>query len=360
MRRALELAKRGTGHVAPNPLVGAVIVRDGRVLGEGWHALYGKQHAERNAIDNCNMRGNDARGATIYVTLTPCCHTGKQPPCTDAIVRAGIARVVIGSNDPNPLVAGKSEAALERNGVVVERGVLEKACDEINRPFFHFITTRTPYVVMKYAMTLDGKIACHTGLSRWVSGPAARRRVHETRKRLSAVMVGIGTVLADDPLLTCRVDGGRNPVRIVCDSQLRTPLSSRIVATAGAVTTIVACCCADRGAAAALENAGVGVVQVRPDAHGHLDLRELMAVLGRCNIDSVLLEGGAKLNWAAMEAQVVNEVHAYIAPKLFGGRNAPSPLAGLGVFNPDAAFTLSDIRVERVGDDLLVRGLVRC
>ena len=344
--------------MAPNPLVGAVVVQDGRVLGEGWHACFGEQHAERNALDDCAARGVDTHGATLYVTLTPCCHTGKQPPCTDAILGAGIARVVVGSDDPNPLVAGKSEALLARNGVSVERGVLKEACDEINRPFFHFITTQTPYVVMKYAMTLDGKIACRTGLSRWVSGPAARRRVHETRKRLSAVMVGVGTVAADDPLLTCRLDDGRDPLRIVCDSRLRIPASSRIVATAGEIPTIVACCQPDRKAATALEAAGVEILQIAPDEHGHPDLEELMAALGRRGIDSVLLEGGARLNWAAVETRIVDEVHAYIAPKLFGGSDAPSPLGGLGVPDPDSAFTLSDVRVEHLGEDLLVKGLV--
>ena len=226
MRMALELAKRGMGRTSPNPMVGAVIVRDGQVIGQGWHARCGDLHAERSALKNCT---EDPAGATMYVTLEPCCHQGRQPPCTEAVLAAGIARVVVGSDDPNPLVAGKGIGILRRAGVTVETGVLKEACDDLNRVFFHYIRTGRPYVVMKYAMTLDGKIATRTGASRWITGEAARRRVHEDRHRYSAIMAGVGTVLADDPLLTCRMEGGRNPIRVICDTHLRTPLTSRIV-----------------------------------------------------------------------------------------------------------------------------------
>ena len=212
MRRALHLAERGIGQVNPNPLVGAVIVRDGRTLGEGWHERYGGPHAERNALGHCV---GSPEGATLYVNLEPCCHTGRNPPCTDAILESGIRRVVVGSLDPNPLVAGRGISLLREKGIEVVIGILKEESDAINAPFFHYIRTGTPYVVLKYAMTLDGKIASRTGASRWITGEAARERVHQDRGRYAAVMVGIGTVLADDPLLTCRIEGGRSPLRII-------------------------------------------------------------------------------------------------------------------------------------------------
>ena len=225
MRRALELAQRGRGWVSPNPVVGAVIVRDdGTVIGEGWHEKYGDLHAERNALKHCM---EPPAGATMYVTLEPCCHHGRQPPCTDAILEAGIRRVVVGSGDPNPMVAGKGIRILREHGVEVTEGVLRDACNAVNEIFFHFIQTNTPYVVMKYAMTLDGKIAAWTGESKWITGEEARAHVHALRGRLFGIMCGVGTVLADDPLLTCRLPGTRDPVRIICDTHLRTPLTSR-------------------------------------------------------------------------------------------------------------------------------------
>lgn len=220
MRLALELAERGRGWTNPNPMVGAVIVKDGRVIGEGYHHRCGALHAEREAFAACR---ESPAGATLYVTLEPCCHHGRQPPCTEAILEAGISRVVVGSGDPNPLVAGKGLDILRAHGAEVETGVLQPECDALNAVFFHYIRTRQPYVVMKYAMTLDGKIATRTGASRWITGEKARERVHQDRRRYAAIMAGVGTVLADDPLLTCRMEGGRNPVRVICDTHLRTP-----------------------------------------------------------------------------------------------------------------------------------------
>jgi len=215
-------------------MVGAVLVKDGEIIGQGWHTRCGELHAEREALKACTQ---SPAGATLYVTLEPCCHQGRQPPCTQAILDAGIARVVVGSDDPNPLVAGEGLNILREHGIEVEIGVCKEACDALNQVFFHFITTRRPYMVLKYAMTMDGKIATRTGASQWVTGEAARRRVHEDRHRYRAIMAGVGTVLADDPLLTCRMEGGRNPIRVICDTQLRTPLESQIVRTAGEVPT---------------------------------------------------------------------------------------------------------------------------
>lgn len=354
MRMALELAGRGAGRTSPNPMVGAVIVKDGRVIGEGFHERCGEAHAERNALAHCT---ESPAGATMYVTLEPCCHQGRQPPCTDAILEAGIARVVVGSDDPNPLVAGKGIDILRRAGVEVETGVLKAECDALNYVFFHYITTGLPYVVMKYAMTLDGKIATYSGKSKWITGEAAREQVHRDRARYSAIMAGVGTVLADDPMLNCRVEGGRDPVRVICDSHLRTPLTSRIVASAREIPTILAAVSADKEAAAPYEAAGCRVWML-PERSGRPDLAELMRRLGAEGIDSVLLEGGGTLNWTALESGIVNRVQAYIAPKLFGGTGAKSPVGGQGVEEPARAVRLRDLSVRRLGEDILLEGEV--
>lgn len=238
MRRAIVLAKKGEGWCHPNPLVGAVIVKDGRIIGEGYHERYGDLHAERNAIRNLK---ESAAGAAIYVTLEPCCHHGKQPPCTEAIISSGIRKVFIGSRDPNPLVSGKGAEFLRQHGVEVVEDFLRDECDELNPVFFHYITTKRPYVTMKYAMTIDGKIATKTGRSKWITGGDARERVHEMRHAAMGIMAGIGTVLQDDPLLNCRIQGGKSPVRIICDSRLRIPLDSQIVRSAKEYRTIVSC-----------------------------------------------------------------------------------------------------------------------
>ena len=352
MRLALELAERGRGWTNPNPMVGAVIVKDGRVIGEGYHHRCGGLHAEREAFAACT---ESPAGATLYVTLEPCCHHGRQPPCTEAILEAGISRVVVGSGDPNPLVAGKGLSFLRAHGVEVETGVLQKECDALNHVFFHYIRTTRPYVVMKYAMTLDGKIATRTGASQWITGESARERVHQDRHRYAAIMAGVGTVLADDPLLTCRMEGGRNPVRVICDTHLRTPLDSQIVRTAREVPTILAC--TDGARRAPYEAAGCRVF-VLPERDGHVDLSVLMERLGAAEIDSVLLEGGGTLNWAALESGIVQRVQAYIAPKLFGGKDAKSPVAGLGVELPAQAVKLKNTTVTQIGEDFLLEGEV--
>ena len=352
MRQAVALARRGTGWTAPNPLVGAVVVKDGKVIGRGYHARCGGLHAERAALADCTV---SPQGATMYVTLEPCCHQGRQPPCTDAILTAGIARVVVGSDDPNPLVAGKGLEILRRGGVEVVSGVLREACDALNPVFFHFIRTKRPYVVMKYAMTMDGKIATRTGASRWITGEAARRRVHRDRHRYTAIMAGVGTVLADDPMLNCRIKGGKNPVRIICDTHLRTPLTSQIVRTAGEIPTILATC-AEPSLYGPYLDAHCQVWTL-PERDGHVDLDALMDRLGSGGIDSVLLEGGGTLNWAALESGIVQRVQAYVAPKLFGG-DAKSPVEGQGVALPDQAVALKNTRISRVGEDILLESEV--
>ena len=354
MALALQLAEHGQGWTNPNPMVGAVIVKNGRVIGQGWHTRCGALHAEREALNRCT---ESPQGATLYVTLEPCCHHGRQPPCTDAILDAGIRRVVVGSQDPNPLVAGKGLDILRSRGVEVTTGVLQAKCDALNRVFFHYIRTKRPYVVMKFAMTLDGKIATRTGASQWITGQEARDRVHRARGCYSAIMVGVGTVLADDPLLTCRVEGFRNPVRVICDTHLQTPLNSQIVRTAGNVPTILAVGSVEPRLTAPYEEAGCQVWTL-PERDGHIDLSVLMRRLGAAEIDSVLLEGGGTLNWAALECQIVQKVQAYIAPKLFGGRDAKSPVAGLGIEFPAQAVTLKNTTVTQIGMDFLLEGEV--
>ncbi|MCI8814554.1 MAG: bifunctional diaminohydroxyphosphoribosylaminopyrimidine deaminase/5-amino-6-(5-phosphoribosylamino)uracil reductase RibD [Lachnospiraceae bacterium] len=350
MRMALALAQKGMGWTSPNPMVGAVIVKDGRVIGKGYHEKYGQPHAERNALASCT---EDPRGATMYVTLEPCCHYGKQPPCVDAILEAGIRRVAVGSADPNPLVGGKGVGILREHGVSVTEDVLREACDGLNQVFFHYIQTGYPFAVMKYAMTMDGKIAAYTGASKWVTGEAAREHVQSQRHRFRSIMVGVGTVLADDPLLTCRMEGGRNPIRVICDSHLRTPLTSQLVQTARQASTVIATCCPDREKQAAYREAGCSVWQMQ-ERNGRVDLKELMKRLGQENIDSVLVEGGGTLNWAALKSGVIQRVQVYIAPKLFGGQTAKTPVEGQGFPVPSEAVLLKNSAVTRLGEDFLI------
>lgn len=359
MREALELAKKGLGYVSPNPLVGAVIVRGGVIIGRGWHKKYGDLHAERNAFADCERRGIDCSGSDMYVTLEPCCHHGKQPPCTEAVISHGIKRIFIGSADPNPLVAGKGVKILRDHGIEVIENVLRDECDSINEIFFHYITTRRPFVTMKYAMTADGKIACYTGDSKWITGEAARMNVQHERMRHTAIMVGIGTVLADDPMLTCRAVNSRDPIRIICDTHLRIPVDCNIVRTANEVRTLIACCAPDSARKAALEYAGCEIIEV-PEKDGHTDLRELMRILGEdMTIDSILLEGGGELNWSALSAGIVNKVHTYIAPKIFGGTKAKSPVSGIGSAHPSEAFVLETTRISEFGEDILIESKVK-
>ncbi|MCI1327670.1 MAG: bifunctional diaminohydroxyphosphoribosylaminopyrimidine deaminase/5-amino-6-(5-phosphoribosylamino)uracil reductase RibD [Lachnospiraceae bacterium] len=379
MERAIALAEKGEGWCHPNPKVGAVIVKDGRVIGEGYHAKYGELHAERNAIASLK---ESAEGADLYVTLEPCCHYGKTPPCTEAIIENKIGRVIVGSRDPNPKVAGGGVRALREAGVEVIEDFMREECDRLNPVFFHYITTGRPYVVMKYAMTLDGKIATKTGASRWITGEESRMAVQQLRHALMGIMVGIGTVVADDPMLNCRLENGRSPIRIVTDSGLNIPLESKIAKSARDYKTIVACALPELPEGEILDGdtprsdpasarlrdvleTGIRVVNV-PDP-GSLENREpgvfegcrtdlaaLMDFLGKEGIDSVLLEGGGTLNESALRAGIVDEVRAFVAPKIFGGK-APTPVGGGGVAVPDKADRMKFCGMEQYGDDVMLR-----
>ena len=363
MRRAIELAKKGSGHVNPNPLVGAVIVRAGEIIGEGYHECYGQLHAERNAIANAKKRGNSLEGSTIYVTLEPCCHYGKTPPCTEAIIEEKIARVVVGSDAPNPLVSGKGFQMLREKGIEVIPHFLKEECDAMNHVFFHYIRTGTPYVAMKYAMTMDGKIACYTGDSKWVTGEESRAHVQTLRNHYKGIMAGIGTVLADDPMLNCRIEGGRDPIRIIADSHLRIPIDSQLVRTAGQQPLIVACLPdADEEKAAQLQEKGVEVLRIpgvttadiTEEQKEVISLPVLMKELGARKIDGILLEGGGQLNESALQAGIVDRIYCYIAPKIFGGAQAKTPVEGQGLTRAADAWQFNRIGMQEFGQDILL------
>lgn len=357
MKLALELAKKGSGFVNPNPMVGAVIVKNHVIIGQGYHEQYGGPHAERNALADCT---ESLQGATLYVTLEPCCHQGKTPPCTEAVIQSGVARVVVGTPDPNPVMAGKSIGLLRAHHIQVDVGILEDECRALIKTFAKYITTKTPYVMMKYAMTMDGKIAACTGKSKWITGQEARLHVYKTRNQYTAIMIGVGTVLCDDPLLTCRLEHVRssNPVRIICDTNLRTPLSSQIMQTADQARTIIAICTDDKARHRPYEEKGCQILVIGKSG-GHVNLAELMSVLGGMGIDSILLEGGSTLNWSALEQRIVDGVQAYIAPKIFGGGTAKSPVGGQGIGAPEAAFYLTGSSVRQLGEDYLIESEVR-
>ena len=356
MKRAIELAKQGVGWTAPNPLVGAVVVKNGRVIGEGYHRKYGELHAERNALAACT---EDPAGATLYVTLEPCCHYGKTPPCTEIIIEKKIAKVVIGSRDPNPKVAGKGARILREHGIEVVEDYMRETCDALNPVFFHYITTKTPYVVLKFAMTLDGKIATRTGASKWITGEAARNHVHQLRSRYAGILAGIGTVLADDPMLNCRIDRAHQPLRIILDSHLRIPMGSRLVRSAKEYPLLIVCNESTRDREEGtnriqkLEEAGAKVWTL-PEKNGHPDLNVLMQRLGEEKIDSVLIEGGGTVNEAALKAHIVHHVYAYIAPKIFGGEDAKTPVEGSGIRLPQECANLRLAKITVLLNDMLL------
>lgn len=358
MKRAIELAKSAIGHTSPNPMVGCVVVKDGRIISEACHERYGEFHAERNALIRCK---EDTKGAELYVTLEPCCHYGKTPPCTEIIIEKGISKVYVGSLDSNPMVAGKGIEILKNAGIEVETGILEEECIKMNEVFFHYIKDKKPFVAMKYAMTLDGKIAAVTGDSKWITNEFSRKHAHYLRKIYSGIMVGINTVLADDPTLNCRIEDGVNAVRIILDSKLRIPLDSNIVKTAKEIRTIVAYNSNNIGnnlqRVIELKDKGIELIDI--PGNGRIDMNRLIKKLGELRLDSILVEGGAEINSAALKAGIVNKVYAYIAPKLITGALAKSPVGGDGIELMKDAINLCDVSVCTLeGGDILVEGYV--
>lgn len=360
MHRALDLASQAVGRVSPNPAVGAVIVQDGQIVGQGHTEPPGQRHAEVVALD---LAGEHARGATMYVTLEPCSHFGRTPPCLHAVLNAGIARVVIATRDPNPLVNGQSITALQEAGVEVEVGIGASEAIQINAGFFRRLQIDRPEIHAKYAMSLDGKIATHTGHARWITGPAAREQAHLIRDRSDAILVGIGTVLADDPMLTTRIDdtlagagGPSHPLRVVVDSQARTPVTAAMLRSDTPGRTVIAVSeLAPEARIDALREAGAEILTL-PEIERRVDLDALMTALGQHGINSLMVEGGAQIIGSLADAGLIDRVTAFIAPVLLGGDGATSPIGGSGVAQADHGLRLANPRIEQIGDDIRISG----
>lgn len=359
MKRALDLSLLGSGFTSPNPLVGAVIVKDGRIIGEGYHEFYGGNHAEVNAIKNSI---EDVAGATIYVTLEPCSHFGKTPPCANLLVEKKIERVVVATLDPNPLVAGRGIEILRKNGIDVVVGVMEKEALKINEVFINFITTKMPFCILKTAMTLDGKIATYTGDSKWITNEKSRAYVHELRNSLTGIMVGVNTIIKDDPSLTTRLTNkeGSDAIRIIVDSTLRIPMEAKILRIQSDKLTIIATTNrADDEKLKKLEKLNNVKVVVMPSKNSRVDLNYLMKWLGKQNIDSILVEGGATLNFSMIEEKLIDKMISFIAPKLLGGNNAKTPIGGSGIEKIKDAIILKDIKISTFDEDIMIEAYVR-
>jgi|GEM_PF-33539 len=354
MARALELAVRGMGHARPNPMVGAVIVKDGRIIGEGWHERFGGPHAEVNAFAHCT---EDPAGATLYVTLEPCSHYGKTPPCADLIIEKDIDRVVTAMVDPNPLVSGKGIRRLRDAGIFVTVGVMEKEARKLNEVFLKYVTEHKPFVLYKAAMSLDGKTACHTGDSKWISSEDSREEVHVLRGCYKGIMVGAGTVIADNPLLTARTEGLDDPVRIIVDGNLSVPLKAKVFQEEGDVIVLTTTS-SDEKKREELTKLGVDIIMTDGDEKGKVDLDSAMTGLALKGIDGILLEGGATLASSAFEAGIVDKVRIYAAPKIIGGVNAPGLIGGDGASSMKEAVKLKDLSTETCGGDLVIEAYV--
>ena len=355
MEKALELAKKGIGKVNPNPLVGAVIVKNGEIIGEGYHECYGEAHAERNAVKNAV---EPVEGSTIYVTLEPCAHYGKTPPCVDLIIEKKFKRVVIGMLDPNEKVSGKSIEKLKEHGIEVVVGVKEEECKKLNEIFIKYITSKIPFVVLKSGMSLDGKIATYSGESKWITSKESREDAQNLRNRLSSIMVGVNTVIADDPELTCRVNSEKKLIRIVVDTNLRIPLDSKLVKNNDKLTIVATTLSSNEEKKQTLRDLGVKVIEVS-EKNNKVNLKELVKSLGQEGIDSILIEGGGTLNFSALEEDIVDKAIFYIAPKILGGENSKSCIAGIGFSKLDNAVNLKNLSYRKIGEDLVVEGYIR-
>ena len=385
MELALMLAEKGSGSVNPNPLVGAVIVKDNKIIGMGYHEKYGENHAERNAVKNAL---EDVEGSTLYVTLEPCAHYGKTPPCVDLVIEKKFKRVVIGMLDPNPLVAGKSIKKLQENNIEVLVGVKEEECKKLNEVFIKYITTKTPFVVLKSAASLDGRIATAGGESRWITCDESRRDGHKLRNKYMGILVGINTVIADNPKLNCRINESElndesdllnyiqennlayaeglkfmsrnrkavNPVRIIVDSHLRVPLNSEVISDGKdtIIGTIRGC---NESKKNELESMGVKIIETEPK-QGKVDLKKLIEKLSEEGIDSILIEGGGNINFSALEEGIVDKAIFYVAPKIIGGEKAKNSIGGYGFLKLDDAVRLKDISYRKINDDFVIEGYV--
>lgn len=355
MRLAMQLAGNAIGRTSPNPLVGAVIVKDNRVVGCGWHRKAGTPHAEVHAL---NQAGELAQGADVYVTLEPCAHYGKTPPCAKALVEAKVKNVYGGLLDVNPKVAGKGFKILEDAGIHVEYGFLQDELRKQNEVFFKWIEHKKPFIVLKAAMTLDGKIATATGQSKWITNETSRAYGYKLRDIYDGIMVGINTVIEDNPMLTARVDGGKNPIRIVVDSSLKIDINANVVQDKSAKTIIATTDKADKDKILKLQAQDVDVIVVDKDKNDKVDIEKLLDILGQQNICSILVEGGATLSGSFVAKKLVDKVYFFIAPKIIGGKEAKTPVAGTGILNLQEALTLKDIKIEKLEEDILIIGRV--
>ncbi len=361
MQKAIELAFLGGGNVHPNPLVGAVIVKDNKIIAQGFHHVYGNLHAERDALKNAAENNVNVKDADLYVTLEPCCHTGKQPPCTQAIIDSGIKNVIIGSRDPNSLVNGKGVLQLKNAGINVVQDFLKEECDSINEIFFYYITKKIPFVIVKTAQTVDGKTSLSTGASKWITNEKSRNFVHHLRGTTSCVMCGIQTVLKDNPLLTCRIQGDqyKQPTRVVLDSSLQIPLDCNLVQTANKIPLIVFSCTTNEKQEA-LEKLGVKVIQVEKKDN-HINIEQVLKKLGELSFDSVLVESGGTLNsslffFGEQKKCLVNKVYCFIAPKILGGKSSSihTCVQGLECDSLESCVQLSEPKIKVFGNDVLL------
>ena len=355
MRLAMQLAGNAIGRTSPNPLVGAVIVKDNRVVGCGWHRKAGTPHAEIHAL---NQAGELAQGADVYVTLEPCAHYGKTPPCAKALVEAKVKNVYGGLLDVNPKVAGKGFKILEDAGIHVEYGFLQDELRKQNEVFFKWIEHKKPFVVLKAAMTLDGKIATATGQSKWITNETSRAYGYKLRDIYDGIMVGINTVIEDNPMLTARVDGGKNPIRIVVDSSLKIDINANVVQDKSVKTIIATTDKADKDKILKLQAQDIDVIVVDKDENDKVDIEKLLDILGQQNICSILVEGGATLSGSFVAKKLVDKVYFFIAPKIVGGKEAKTPVAGTGILNLQEALALKDIQIEKLEEDILIIGRV--
>lgn len=355
MRLAMQLAGNAIGRTSPNPLVGAVIVKDNRVVGCGWHRKAGTPHAEVHAL---NQAGELAQGADVYVTLEPCAHYGKTPPCAKALVEAKVKNVYGGLLDVNPKVAGKGFKILEDAGIHVEYGFLQDELRKQNEVFFKWIEHKKPFIVLKAAMTLDGKIATATGQSKWITNETSRAYGYKLRDIYDGIMVGINTVIEDNPMLTARVDGGKNPIRIVVDSSLKIDINANVVQDKSTKTIIATTDKANKDKILKLQAQDVDVIVVDKDENDKVDIEKLLDILGQQNICSILVEGGATLSGSFVAKKLVDKVYFFIAPKIVGGKEAKTPVAGTGILNLQEALALKDIQIEKLEEDILIIGRV--
>lgn len=351
MRRALRLAEKGRGRTSPNPMVGAVLIREGQVIGEGFHAKAGEPHAEILALSRA---GDQARGATLYVNLEPCSHQGRTPPCAPEVIQAGVKRVVVGMEDPNPLVKGRGLEMLRNAGLDVAVGILESDCKRLNESFIKYISTRQPFVILKIAATLDGKIATAQGESKWITGEQSRKLVQRLRNGSDGILVGIGTILKDDPLLTPRIKGGRNPFRVVLDSQLRIPDQARVLEKTPERTILVTSARASDQKIEECKKKGIQVL-ILDTVEGRINLQTLLFRLGEMGITSLLVEGGSEVNGSFLREGLMDKILLFFSPKLLGGQ-ALEMFGGRGVEKLEDAYQIDHIKVKKVGEDLLIEG----